>query len=220
MLALQPDYVTLVSEPSAQNAGLKLSVKDWRAYVSKSLDLLTQQLGSISTMLGAGCGLWDDFEVVQAFAGVTRLHYIDLHLYPLIAGGEKNLERLLSWPDRIRSIAADKSIVLSELWLYKLGASDKFKGNLDPAIMARDVFGFWAALDQKFLRIVGRAARAKNIDWIAPFWSRYFFAYLDYNDPLTFRLNTRQLVDLAAQRAYQAILNNQVTETGVAFREM
>lgn len=220
LVALQPDYITLVSEPAAQSAGLKLSIKEWRSYVAKSIDSLSEQLGAFPTLLGAGCGLWDDFEYVQAFAGIARLRYIDLHLYPLSAGGEKDFERLLSWPERIRSIDAGKSIVMSELWLYKLGANEKFKGMLDPAVIALDVFSFWSPLDQKLLRIVARAARAQNLELVAPFWARYFFAYLDYNDPLTFRLNARQLTELAAQRAYEAILDNRVTETGGAFRGM
>ena len=220
LVALQPDYVTLVSEPGPQSAGLKLSVKDWRSYVAKSLDALGQDLGSFPTLLGAGCGVWDDFAYVQAFAGIQRLHYIDLHLYPLVAAGEKSFERLLEWPDRIRAIDAGKLIVLSEFWLYKLGTDEKFKGTLDPNVVARDPFSFWAPLDQKLLRIVGRAVRSKNFELAAPFWSRYFFAYLDYSDPLTYRLNARQLLDLAGQRAYEAILNNRVTETGGAFRGM
>jgi hypothetical protein len=220
LVALQPDYATLVSDPGAQSAGLKLSIRDWRGYIAKSLDALGQQLGLFPTRLGAGCGLWDDFEYVQAFAGIPRLHYIDLHLYPLTSGGEQDFERLMTWPDRIRAIDPGKSVVMSELWLYKLGSGEKFKGALDPAIFARDTFSFWSPLDQKFLRIAGRAARATKLELIAPFWSRYFFAYLDYNDPLTFRLSARQLVDLAAQRAAEAILQNRVTETGAAFRSM
>jgi hypothetical protein len=126
----------------------------------------------------------------------------------------------MTWPDRIRAIDPGKSVVMSELWLYKLGSAEKFKGALDPAIFARDPFSFWSPLDQKFLRIAGRAARATKLELAAPFWSRYFFAYVDYNDPLTFRLSPRQLVDLAAQRAAEAILQNRVTETGAAFRSM
>jgi hypothetical protein len=64
------------------------------------------------------------------------------------------------------------------------------------------------------------AAREKSIELVAPFWSRYFFAYLDYNDPLTFNLRPAALLNLASQRAYAAILNGQHTDTGRAFRGM
>ena len=70
------------------------------------------------------------------------------------------------------------------------------------------------------MRVVGVAAREKGIELVAPFWSRYFFAYLDYNDPLTFNLRPTALLNLASQRAYASILNGQHTDTGLAFRGM
>ena len=87
LLAVQPDYLTMVSEPGTHTAGLKLTVKDWRTYVARSMESLAQQLGSFPTLLGAGSGLWGDFEYVQAFASIKRLSYIDLHLYPLSSRG-------------------------------------------------------------------------------------------------------------------------------------
>jgi hypothetical protein len=220
LVALQPDYVTLVSEPSTQNAGLKLTVKDWRSYVARSVDMLAEQLGSFPTLLGAGSATSEDISYVEAFSSISGLHYIDLHWYPVSSVATDSLQRILSWPDRIRAIDPAKQIVMSEVWLYKLTAGEKWSGTIGPDIRARDVYEFWAPLDQKFLRIAGRAARAKNTEWIAASSSRCFFSYLDYNDPLTFRMNARQLIDLAGQRAYSAILNNQITETGAAFREM
>ena len=85
---------------------------------------------------------------------------------------------------------------MSEFWLYKYGGSEAFKLPLDLNASARNVFSFWGPLDQKFLRMVGVAAREKGIELIAPFWSRYFFAYVDYNDPLTFRLKAKDLMGL------------------------
>ncbi len=182
LLALSPEYLTLVSEPRTHTAGLNLTVQDWRRYVQHSVDALYQELGSFPTLLGAGSGLWDDVQYVEAFSAIKRLSYIDLHLYPLTTGGQSNLEHLLTWPDRIRAIDADKRIIMSEFWLYKAGAAERFDA-ADPAIFARDVYSFWSPLDRKLLRVVGIAAREKRIELVAPFWSRYFFAYLDYNDP-------------------------------------
>ena len=220
LLALQPDYLTLVSEPRTQSAGLPLTVKDWHGYVRRGVEALTQQLGSFPTLLGAGSGLWDDFAYVEAFAGIKGLGYIDLHLFPLTAGGQSNVDRLMEWPDRIRKIDPDKRIVVSEFWLYKASGAEAFKLPLDLNASARNVFSFWGPLDQKFLRVVGVAAREKGIELIAPFWSRYFFAYVDYNDPLTFRLNAKDLIGLENQRAYEAIQRGQVTDTGLVFRDM
>ena len=220
LLGLNPDYLTLVSEPRTHTAGLNLTLSDWRTYVQRSADMLAEQLGAFPTRLGAGSGLWDDFGYVEAFSAIKGLSYIDLHLYPLSAGGQSNLERLLTWPDRIRAIDSTKRIIMSELWLYKAGASERFNSVVDPTVFARDVYGFWAPLDQKLLRVVGVAAREKAIELVAPFWSRYFFAYLDYNDPLTFNLRPADLMNLASQRAYAAILKGQHTDTGLVFGAM
>lgn len=220
LLAVQPDYLTLVSEPRSQSAGLPLTLKDWRNYVRRSVATLTQQFGTFATRLGAGAGLWDDVAYIEAFAGVPGLSYVDLHVYPLAVGEQNVLERLLEWPDRIRAIDPSKRVVVSEAWLYKSSAADPFKGTLDPARVARNVYGFWAPLDQKFLRVLGVAAREKDIELVAPYWSRFFFAYLDYADPLSFRLGPRDLLNLAASRAHDAILHEQVTDTGLVFGEM
>jgi hypothetical protein len=220
LIALQPDYLTLVSEPRAQAAGQKLSIKEWRNYVRRSVDTLTQQLGAFPTLLGAGCGLWEELESAEAFAGIKGLGYIDLHLYPLSSAGKNNLERMLTWPDRIRAIDPDKRILMSGLWLYKAGEADVAHTVGDPRVVARDVYSFWAPLDQRFLRIAGIAAREKGIELVAPSGPGYFFAYLDYDDPLTFRLRPKDLVNLASQRTYEAILRNAVTDTGLAFRDM
>ena len=220
LLATTPDYLTLVSNPSAQSAGLTLTLNEWRAYVQRSVDALTEQLGSFPTLLGAGVGLWDDFNYAQAFAQIKGLSYIDLHLYPLASDGQSNLERLLSWPDRIRAIDASKRIILGEMWLYKAALDQRFTSAADPSIAARDVFGFWAPLDSKFLAAVNAAAREKGIELVAPSRSRYFFAYLDYNDPNSFQLRPLDLLNLASQRANAAIAKGHYTDTGLAFRKM
>ena len=95
LLAAQPDYLTLVSQPRVHNAGLKLTVKEWRNQINRTVERLTQQLGAFSTLLGAGSGLWDDPAYVEAFARIDGLSYIDLHLYPLAIGDEGSLQRLL-----------------------------------------------------------------------------------------------------------------------------
>ena len=220
LLAVQPDYLTLVSEPRVYDAGLTLAVRDWKRYVEDSVQALAQQLGSFPTLLGAGSGLWSEPEYVEAFAAVKSLSYIDLHLYPLAVGGEDMLGRLLAWPDRIRAIDPAKRIVMSELWLNKAGAAEGIKSVTDPNVIARNVYGFWAPLDEKLLRVVAAAAREKSIEWVAPFWSRYFFAYLSYDDPLTFRLKPLDLLALAGQRAAEAIAHGKVTDTGLTFRGM
>jgi hypothetical protein len=49
---------------------------------------------------------------------------------------------------------------------------------------------------------------------------RYFFAYLDFFDPATYRANARLLDELAAQRAASAMERAELTDTGRAFGGM
>jgi len=220
LLAAQPDYLTLVSEPRVHNAGLKLTVKEWRSQIRRTVERLAQQLGAFSTLLGAGSSLGDDPAYVEAFARIDGLSYIDLHLYPLAVGGESSLQRLLTWPERIRSIDTRKRIVMSELWLAKVGASEAANASVDPQILARDVYRFWAALDLKFLRVAANAASVSRLELIAPSRSEYLFSYLDYSDPLTFLLRPRELLELARQRAQDAISSGRTSDTGLTFRDM
>ena len=220
LLAVQPDYLTLVSEPNAQAVGLKLTIKDWRRYVSHAVETLARERGSFPTLLGAGSGLWDDVGYLQAFAGIKGLAYIDLHLYALTSKRESMLARLLAFPDRVHAIDPDKRVLMSGLWLAKVGAEEAAKSFADPRVAARDVFGFWSPLDRKFLTVVTATARAKGIELIAPSRSGYFFAYVDYNDSGAFGLSPKGLLGLARERAAQALSAGRFTDTGFAFRDM
>jgi hypothetical protein len=215
--ALQPDYLTMVSDPRGQSAGLKLSAKDWNRYVDSSNAALRRELGDFVKALGAGLGLRSDVAYADAFAAVPGLDYIDLRMYPFVMGRDNLLDRLLSWPDRIRAIDPAKRIVLSEAWLYKAGIEEASDAAPDPAISARSVYGFWSPLDVRYLRAVARAARLKGIELMAPLWSSYFFAYLDFYDPATFKASPRRLMELEEQRAAESMSRGELTDTGRAF---
>jgi hypothetical protein len=167
--------------------------------------------------LGAGVGLWYDVGYLDAFAAAPGLDYVDLRLYPLVMGRENSLDRLLSWPDRIREIDPAKRILVSQAWLYKAGGEDAATPVADPDIVARGVYGFWAPLDARYLRAIARAARVKDIEFMAPLWSSFFFAYLDFFDPATFKAIPRRLMELEEQRASGAMARDELTAAGKAF---
>lgn len=54
------------------------------------------------------------------------------------------------------------------------------------------MFSFCSPLDQKFLASIVKSAGLKNIEYISPFWTTYFFGYLDYN-PNIAHLSCNQL---------------------------
>jgi hypothetical protein len=214
-IALQPDYLTLISDPQAPVAGMKFSARDWRAHVRRLASQLPRELGDFAPALGAGVALWGDPAFVDAFAAVPGLAYIDLRFYPLAAGGQTMLERVLAWPDRIRMIDPSKRIVLSQVWLSKATDREPASGTAD--VVARQAFGFWAPLDAKFLQSMAHAARAKDIELVGVAQPRHLFAYLDFFDPATFRANARLLDELATRRAEAAMQRGELTVTGLAY---
>lgn len=217
VVALQPDYLTMVSDPRGQSAGLKLNAKDWSRYVGGSTAALRHELGDFVQALGAGLGMREDIAYVDAFAAAPGVDYIDLRLYPFAIGRDNTLDRLLSWPDRVRAIDPAKRVVLSQTWLYKAAPEEAVNGTPDPAIAARDVYGFWSPLDVRYLRAVARVARLKDIELMAPRWTCYFFAYLDFYDPATFKAIPRRLMELESQRAAEAMPRDVLTDTGRTF---
>ncbi len=216
VLALQPDYLTLVAEPQHDAAGLKLSLRDWRNYLRKATADLHAQLGDFAPALGAGVALSDSIEVVDTLAAIPGLAYIDLRVDRLATPKDKLLPRLLSWPQRIRAIDPGKRILIGAAWLYK-ASTQEAAGLPQFGIIARDVYSFWAPLDIDFLRVLARAALAGNIEAVVAAQPRYFFAYLDFFDPATFRATPLLLMELAQRQAGEAMATGQLTQTGKAF---
>ena len=220
VLALQPDYLTLVSDPRADSAGLTLKPRDWRTYLQRASTDLRRELGDLVPPLGAGLGMWGDTATLEAFAAVPGLAYLDLRFYPATAGTEDLLGRLVTWPQRIRAIDPGKRILLSEAWLYKSTAEEPFTGTAEVNALAREAFGFWSPLDVRFLRASAHAARVSGIELLAVSRPKYLFAYLDFFDPATYRARALVLIDLAAQRAAIAMERGELTDTGRAFGAM
>src|SRR5690606_8531542 len=101
--------------------------------------------------------------------------------YPARGPVRDYLLNLLTWSDLVRSIDPAKQITVGEAWLYKADANEVT--NLDLSyveILGSDVYSFWEPLDVAFIELLDQAARAKQFELITPFWTRYFFAYLDY----------------------------------------
>ncbi|HEU5282199.1 MAG TPA: hypothetical protein VFU53_00150 [Burkholderiales bacterium] len=219
-LALRPDYLTLAPEPRGVVAGLRFGVKDWRSYLRRATGDLKRDLGEAAPPLGAGLGVWDASATLETLAAVPGLDYIDLRSYPIVAGAQDLLERLVDWPQRVRAIDPGKRVVLGAVWLYKGSSSEPFKGLPNANAVAREAFGFWSPLDVKFLRATAQAARAGGVELMTISRPRYVFAYLDFFDPATYRASARLLDELAGQRAASAMERGALTDTGRAFGGM
>ena len=160
--------------------------------------------------------LSDSIELVDTLAAIPGLAYIDLRVDRFATPKDKLLPRLLSWPQRIRAIDPGKRILIGAAWLYKASAQEA-AGLPQFGIIARDVYSFWAPLDIDFLRVLARAALAGNIEAVVAAQPRYFFAYLDFFDPATFRATPLLLMELAQRQAGEAMATGQLTQTGKAF---
>jgi hypothetical protein len=215
-LALQPDFLTLVTDPQQDAAGLKLSLRDWRGYLRKTTAALHAQLGDFVPALGAGIALSDSAELVDMLAAIPGLAYVELRVDRLATPQDNLLPRLLSWPERIRTIDPGKRILIGAAWLYKASPQE---AAVPPqlGIIARDVYSFWAPLDIEFLRVLMRVAHARNVEAVVVAQPRYFFAYLDFFDPTTFRATPLLLMELAQRQASDAMGAGRLSQTGVAF---
>jgi len=213
---IHPDYLTIGNEPSTGTdllGGQKITVERYTQYVRDVIDGLDKK----GALIGAGAGDWDDTKYIEAFAKIPGLDYIDIHMYPLGSPQTDFLERAVQMAEIAQ--AHNKKLISSEMWLYKAMGSDVYANvAATPNIFGRDTFSFWAPLDQKWLDVMAKFANAYKFDYISPFWSKYFFAYLDYEQNKSKSAN--QLLGEADVQAVKNILSNTFSSTGLHYRSI
>jgi chitodextrinase len=180
---IAPDYLTLITEPDTEqndsgqaNAGTP----------SGSLQLLQTMLstlqaggvtnGGSNTQFGAGAGTWTaNYTQYLANYASTSVDFVDMHIYPV---NGNDLMEALSAADTIH--AAGKYVTLSECWPWKVSNTEL--GTLSYVnIAARNPFSFWAPVDTAFLQAIIDFSQYKQVVFVSPFWTDYFFSYLNYN---------------------------------------
>mgnify|MGYP005811739365 CR=1 FL=1 len=213
---IAPDYLTAISEPDteAQQTG-----KSELGTVSGSTALLNRIVstyrGSGATVpLGAGVGTWiQSYDQYIANFASMAVDYIDMHIYPV---NRDYLTRALTIADM--AAAAGKKVALSEAWPLKV--RDNELGILSYDVLyGRDVYSFWAPLDQQFLQALADFAYYKNLAFVSAFWTEYFRGYIDY-DSSTSGMNFYQLDQAATgvQSANKAV--GAYTSTGHAWESI
>jgi len=208
---LHPDYLTVMHEPDtfAVLTG-KSEFFDPNVAVGYVRGVL-EGLNRGSTKVGAGSGTWSGPSYADGIVQ-TSVDYLDLHMYwvnPSSVAAGKEMVALAR--------AHSKQIVIDEAWLYKsvgegIEGLPGLAGN--EAVYRRDVFDFFEPLDRRFLTKAAKFAQTAGAIYFAPYWSNYFFSYLEY-DPFTQDLSYKELVtELAPQAVEQAILADHFTKTG------
>jgi hypothetical protein len=219
---VRPDYLSIVTEPGTFESVLQLqmSIADWRAFVAGVVDQLAVEVPGRSTKIGAGTGTWEDQQFITDFASINGLDYIDIHSYPLTNNITDYLELLDTWPAMIRTINPSLEVISSESWLYKAQASELGGAPTGSEFFARDAYSFWENLDSQFLNILAISAHKNSYSVIAPFWTNYFFAYLDYDDPSLSGLTSEEILDRAFSAAAQAMQDGKTSGVGQTYKTL
>jgi len=209
---LQPDYLTLLTEPDTQeqNTGLEFSVSSFAATIRSLAEGLTHQ----GVRLGAGAGTWDDIKYFKALAVIPELDYLDLHIYPI----QRDLvvDRVI----RAARIAQNshKSVSIGEAWLQKV--SGRELGSISPVnAFARDVYSFWQPLDEMFLEVIVNLCSRIDAEFCSFFWMKYLYGYLEYNAG-TKNLKPQELITKIDRVAGRRILANTPSGTGNTFKSL
>jgi hypothetical protein len=210
---IQPDYMSVITEPDTEAANTGQANA---GTVSGSLQLLNtilstlQGAGETQVPIGAGAGTWitSFTQYIQNFAA-TSIQYVDMHIYPV---NNNDFLNALAAAPLIQ--AAGKEIAISEAWDYKVRNNELGKLS-STQLYARDPFSFWGPIDISFLQALMDFGNAEKLTFIGPFWTHYFFAYLDFN---TYGgLSNTQIIldsDLAEENA---VAVGGFTPTGIAW---
>lgn len=211
---VRPDYLFVETEPDtmAHNTGLNElnDPKIYKQVVEKQIKGLRRD----QTLLGAGVGTWNSKEFVEGLVTIPDLDFLELRIYPLDFFGNA-----LSYIETAK--AHNKKVIFGESWLYKISTEElkQGEGAAWAKILSRDVFEFWQPLDQKFLELFVKLARYKGVEFISPFWSNYFFTYLDY-DFRTKRADSGTLLKSTAKEAFKNVQKGQFSQTGLKYQEL
>jgi hypothetical protein len=211
---LQPDYLNLGAEPDTEAVltGVREfnDPRQYTEYVNYVLDGLERG----RTKIIAGIGTWGNLEYVRRLAAGTSLDGLDIHVYPVIG---TSLDNIFAVADIARQY--NKGLVMDEAWLYK---SEQYLGHDNAAwseLFRRDNYSFWAPLDQQFLAGMVKFARTNNVEYLSPFWTNLFFAYLLY-DKDTAKLPYKEMRSMQTRSALPNIINGRFTSTGEYYRKL
>lgn len=216
-LLMQPDYLTIISEPDTEaDMSSKWQLETYQGIIDLVSSVATFVKSEFPEQkLGAGMGSWHRiaFDLADGICADPNIDYMNLHIYPINASDD-----LLMNAVDIGNIckAHGKPTAVGETWLYKIN-TDEFGLGLSPfQIFARDPFDFWAPLDQKFLNMMVKLAHFQEWEFMSIYWSRYSFAYLTYGPEHWFLL-PEEIEALADQAALDAMWAGEYSSTGVAY---
>ncbi|HEY4362443.1 MAG TPA: hypothetical protein VGN17_15825 [Bryobacteraceae bacterium] len=222
---MQPDYLEMGSEPDTESQltgqSLVNTPAGWGSLIGAFQTALNQQgLQNVRTAAGVGTWLSNAADYLRAInTSAPGLWYFDFHVYPVNLDFAQSTESLLEL-----AVELGKPPMILEAWLLKERDSEFSTSNVasNPSIFSRDAFSFWAPLDQQFLSTMVKLAHWQQLKVFSAFWSRYFFAYLDYNQVVGQgpAPSPATIISQSEQAASAAIASGQYTSTATAYQAL
>ncbi|MEK7116873.1 MAG: hypothetical protein AAB837_01780 [Patescibacteria group bacterium] len=214
---LQPHYLTVANEPdTAQaNTGFPIgSLDNSLGMVNFFLNKLKDS-GASNIKYGAGFGTWQkDYQTwTNRYTKETSLDFLNIHIYP--ADGDF-LDRALAISDTAKQNG--KSVAIHEAWLYKWQLGDAAGIAVSKEVYSLDAYSFWAPLDQKFIQALVYLAREKQYEYVSPFFSNYFFGYLEYEQAKDMSAPNR--LSAAVKQGIKDALSGKVSSTGEFYKKL
>lgn len=208
---IHPDFLTLLSEPDTFASLTGYRQASTPEGVAAMVATILSGLNRGQTKIGAGAGSWlSNAPQYDAAFARTSIDYLDLHIYPITTGSVQVAQSIADLAETV-----SKPVVLDEAWFYKVAGIGGVQAEADQE--TRDSFSFWEPLDSRFLTLLAQFARANNIAYVAPFWSTFFWGYVDYGAD-TKNLPLATLQRLTNQAAGEAIRNGTLTATGQSYQ--
>jgi hypothetical protein len=222
LAALKPDILGLVNEPSNAAASADLPDLATAEGLTRFLGAVGKDLSHNGTRIAAGLGSWDKPELAAALVASPQVELFDIHVYAVRGKSVDYLAQADDYAQLARLLG--KPVALGEVWLYKASIFELSVRHGDaPAtsqdVFRRDIYGFWSPLDTAFLRLMGRLASTRGLEFVCPFWSQYLFSYLAY-EPHLESTAYPAVVRYANMASYDAMRRGRLSATGQAFREM
>jgi hypothetical protein len=219
---IKPDYLVFVEEPTTHDSGLGLTVGEWTFHLQVLAPTLKTQVPTSTALLGAGSGVWEDRRFTENYASIPEFDFVDLHMYPLASPTTNYFTEYLSRLDYLKANAPGKKVLAVEGWLYKASPRELAGGvgAISTGVFAREVYSYWAPLDQRFLEINTKIAHKYGFAMLGMAWTRYYFSYLTLGDPSLSGLTPSQIITKANDTAGLAMLNGKISSTGHTFKQL
>ena len=218
-MEMTPDYLDVGAEPDTE-ARLTGQFVNGPASFSGLISFILDGLVGVGTrdagiFLGAGVGTWlrNHQLFVLNLALLANLDFISIHTYPV---GFDFLDRAFTIADTAHNFG--KSVVIDEAWLYKTSELDHLAGITEATAFRRDTFSFWQPLDTKFLQVMHRFSNLKKLEYFSPFWTKYFYNYLNYED--VSHLSSLELIQLSNTGAIENLVLGNITATARGYRDL